>query len=341
MEQVKETRCRSDECPELENKEQDGNIKPGKDDDNPLPIEKIASGGQEQKLVFDGYSDRELEQLWVCEYDEKSQLKWVDFKKLESVRQQQIELLGSEQMYKRVNNNLKNMKFEPHFAQEQSKLFQWRYEFFWKHFLREYDGEAKSYWTYYVNITLHWPKVATFACCFPPAWKNHFGEPYTFRPSFNCSEKEEDTYMDSDMRAQFLYKKEYMFDIVLEDSILSPRDLKLYGLNMRDIFHKFVSNYAKEPLQLEQLALKNAMAYGLPLDLLPKTIQERAEKGLFSKISDIEKMLSEEGKRRLAGIRETVEQCRDEEDLNDFKDLDDYYQLKSLKSLESLMIPQG
>ena len=137
--------------------------------------------------------------------------------------------------------------------------------------------------------------------------------------------------MDSDMRAQFLYKKEYMFDIVLEDSILSRRDLKLYGLTMRDILHKFVSNYAKEPLKLEQLALKNAMAYGLPLNLLPKTIQERAEKGLFSKICDIEKMLSDEGKKRLAGIRKTIEECRDEEDLNDFKDLDDYYHFKKGK----------
>ena len=71
-------------------------------------------------------------------YNEKAQLKYVDFKKLENVRQQQIELLGSEQMYKRVNDNLKNLKFEAHFAQEQSKLFQWREEFFWKHFpLRE------------------------------------------------------------------------------------------------------------------------------------------------------------------------------------------------------------
>ena len=61
---------------------------------------------------------------------------------------------------------------------------------------------------------------------------------------------------------------------------------------------------------------------------VPKEVQEPVEKGLFSKISDIEKMFSDEGKRRLAGIRETVEQCRDEEDLNDFKDLDDYYQLK-------------
>ena len=47
---------------------------------------------------------------------------------------------------------------------------------------------------------------------------------------------------------------------------------------MTDVFHMFVSDYAKEPLKLKHIALKNAMAYGLPLDQIPKTIQERAEK---------------------------------------------------------------
>ena len=322
MEQDKETRCRSDECPDLENKEQDGNIKTDKGNDYPLPIEKIASGSREQKLVFDGYSDRELERLWVCEYDEKSQLKWVDFKKLESVRQQQIELLGSEQMYKRVNINLKNMRFEPHFAQEQSKLFHWRMKFFREHFpLRDYDGEAEARWTCNVNITQHWPKVATFAFCFPPAQRNCFGALKVLRPSFDSSE--EDTIM-----ASYLYEREYVGGNVLENGNLSLRALKACDLTMKDVFHKFVSDYATEPLKLKDLALKNVMAYELPLDELPKEVQEPVEKGLFTKISDIEKMLSEEGKRRLAGIRETVEQCRGEEDLNDFKDLDDYYQFK-------------
>ena len=265
---------------------------------------------QEQKLVFDGYS--ELECLWVRDrkYDEKSELDWVNFKKLESVRQQQIKLLGSEQMYKRVNENLKNMKFEAHFAQEQSKLFHWRAKFFRKHFpLRDDDGEAESCWTCNVNITLYWPKVATFACVFG-----------TCTPYFECSE--EDAHM-----ASFLYERKYLCGIVLED-VLSPRDLQEFDLTMKDVFHKFVSDYATEPLKLVHLALKNAIAYGLPLDQLPKTVQERAEKGLFTKISDIEKILSAEGKKRLARIRDTIEECRDEEDLNDFKDLDDFYQLK-------------
>ena len=49
--------------------------------------------------------------------------------------------------------------------------------------------------------------------------------------------------------------------------------------------------------------------------------------GFFTKISDIEKMLSNEGKVRLAGIGHTISECRKEEDLKDFEDLDDYYQL--------------
>ena len=49
--------------------------------------------------------------------------------------------------------------------------------------------------------------------------------------------------------------------------------------------------------------------------------------GFFTKISDIEKMLSAEGKVRLASVGHTVRECRKEEDLNDFEDIDDYYQL--------------
>ena len=359
-EQEEGTRCHCDECPELEKiikisrlltrspdrnskrkliiklkkilnpeetefpearqyvKEEDGTGKTDKDNDDLLQNKDIASGAQEQKLIFDGYSDSELERLWSRDYNEKAELKFVDFKKLEYVRQQQIELLGSEQMYKRVNDNLKNLRFEAHFAQEQSKLFRWRVDFFWKHFpLREYDGENESCWSCNLNITLLWPRVATFAFAQPQ--KNRFGDPYTYRPSFDCSVEE--TYM-----ASYLYEREYVSGIVMED-IVSPSDLKGYGLTMSGVLHQFVSDYSKEPLKLVHLALKNAMAYGLPLDQLPQTLQQRAEKGLFTKISDIEKMLSAEGKQRLAGIRHNIEECRDEEDLNDFEDLDDYYQL--------------
>ena len=232
-----------------------------------------AEEAQEQKLVFDSYSDSELNRLWSWENDEKAQLKYVDFKKLENVRQQQIELLGSEQMYKRVNDNLKNLKFEAHFAQEQSKLFQWREKFFWKHFpLREPYGENESCWTALYNITQLWPRVATFACCFPPPRRNRFGDIWTFKAMFDCG-SEEDTYI-----ASHLYEKYYLCGIVLESSVLTPRDLQEYGLTLKDVFHLFVSDYATEPLKLKDMALKNAMAYGLPLHQIPKTIQERAEK---------------------------------------------------------------
>ena len=231
-----------------------------------------------QKLVFDSYSDSELNRLWIWEYNEKDQLKYVDFKKLENVRQQQVELLGSEQMYKRVNDNLKNLKFEAHFAQEQSKLFHWREEFFWKHFpLKEPYSENDSCWTHAYNITQLWPRVATFACCFPPPRKNRFGQTWTFRAMFDCG-SEMDTYI-----ASHLYQKHYLCGVVLEDSVWTPKDLKEYGLNMKDVFHLFVSDYSTEPLKLKDIALKNAMAYGLSLEQIPKTIKERAEKVSFVK----------------------------------------------------------
>ena len=60
--------------------------------------------------------------------------------------------------------------------------------------------------------------------------------------------------------------------------MLTAEDLKEYDLTMKDVFHQFVSDYSTEPLKLKHIALKNAMAYGLPLDQIPKTIQERAKK---------------------------------------------------------------
>ena len=54
--------------------------------------------------------------------------------------------------------------------------------------------------------------------------------------------------------------------------------MKEYGLTMTEVFHQFVSDYSTEPLKLVHLALKNAMADGLPLDTIPETVQKRTEK---------------------------------------------------------------
>ena len=50
--------------------------------------------------------------------------------------------------------------------------------------------------------------------------------------------------------------------------------MDVHGLNLTDVFHMFVSDYSTEPLKLKHIALKNAMAYGLPLDQIPKQFKK-------------------------------------------------------------------
>jgi len=48
----------------------------------------------------------------------------------EEIVNEQIELLGSELLYQRINNNFLEHKFDKFFAKEQFKLFTWRQKFF-------------------------------------------------------------------------------------------------------------------------------------------------------------------------------------------------------------------
>ena len=152
-------------------------------------------------------------------------------------------------------DNLKNMKFEAHFAEERSKLFHCRKNFFLKHFpLRDYDGETKSLWTCNLNVTRLWPRVATFACCFPPPKKNRFGYLQRLKSVSN-----------SKRIVVWNCPGGQRFD-------LSPSDFDRYSPVTKDK----IRNMGK----YVHLALKNPMAYGLPLDTIPETVQKHTEKVL-------------------------------------------------------------
>ena len=279
-----------------------------------LPIDRVAAA--EKKRVFDGYTDEELKHrnLLGFEYDERAQLKYVNRNELELIRQQQIQLLGSEEMYKRVNENLKNMKFEAHFAQEQTKLFHWREEFFKMVFPVGDDGPVnwenwefgevsplpcvvcevfpclRGCFTVSINITKYWPRVATFACCATPTGAK------PFIPHFEPSEDE--TYT-----VEKLYKRGHLVDFIYTNPDLTRSDLMSWGLHIKDVFHIIVAEFATGPLKLKHLALKSAMLQKWPpvpekfpeiqihtvsfkghvywLDIQGKTIQERAEKVFY------------------------------------------------------------
>ena len=47
----------------------------------------------------------------------------------EKTRQKQVALVGSETLYKRLDQKLTDLEFDPFFYQKQCKLFKWRYKF--------------------------------------------------------------------------------------------------------------------------------------------------------------------------------------------------------------------
>ena len=67
----------------------------------------------------------------------------------EKVRNVQVERLGSEARYRRINNKLANLEVDPLFYLEQRQIFHWRMTCLrqW----RERFGEPKKVWPYYAT----------------------------------------------------------------------------------------------------------------------------------------------------------------------------------------------
>ena len=59
-------------------------------------------------------------------------IKEADPNAVQAIVKEQVDLLGSELLYKRINENLKQHRFESVFAREQCLLYSWRQDFFYK-----------------------------------------------------------------------------------------------------------------------------------------------------------------------------------------------------------------
>jgi len=70
----------------------------------------------------------------MTHHQNKTFLDFTDYEAVKEAVQEQINLLGSEKLYQRINNNLSKHKFEAFFAEEQFKLYAWRAEYFFSNF---------------------------------------------------------------------------------------------------------------------------------------------------------------------------------------------------------------
>jgi len=84
----------------------------------------------------------------MTHHQNKTFLDETDYEAVKEVVQDQVNLLGSEKLYQRINKNLNEHKFEPFFAEEQFKLFTWRAEYFYSNFGNSYQENTAGVLTW-------------------------------------------------------------------------------------------------------------------------------------------------------------------------------------------------
>jgi len=223
----------------------------------------------------------------------KELLKKTDPAAVEEVVNEQIELLGSELLYKRINSNLLEHKFEAFFAKEQFKLFAWRKKFFFRKFgIRKFGSidETGVNWisfhqfyqfdTVPYQITMNFKEVTARACS--TDYRPNNGS-YVFF--------ENDHELSSTAMA--------MFDTVnlSDDSDLSDDcdcdyecewyswmswNLVSSGINFKDVAHMIMALHRIGPCTLLESAMKTVLLHRLPIHDIPKELQQKALHGLYS-----------------------------------------------------------
>ena len=188
-----------------------------------------------------------------------------DKEKIEQVKQRQIDLLGSSKLYERINQNLKLTKFEAYFAREQFKLYRWREDFFHEQFpdgswFTSGSDDSHSFDTVPFQITQHFESVVALS---------------TSQRSSDVEIYFENDYFES-VRARHLFDSNTWKMNLLY--YLEPESLEDNGLSFSDALHIIAAVFPAQPLKLEHLAMKKTLETKVPLDEIPRELQEKAEK---------------------------------------------------------------
>ena len=248
-------------------------------------------------VIFDGGYDEHWE-----EGLEAAKKEHLAGKRIAQVRQEQIELLGSKALYDRVNRSFELLRFEPFFVKEQFKLFDWRKDYF------HYNFDDRSWFANGRDDSHAIPQLITQHFDEVVAEVDDDDDPYSYRDSVYFESDE-----DESLKASNLYDIAYC----LENSWWLDAQ-KFHGLSFSDALHMTAAAYQSQPLTLEHLAMKKVLEIKAPLTGLPRTLQEKADKGMFQTCEQVEHFVDDTGKEVLVKLKqnfnEQEEEEKDEED---------------------------
>jgi len=189
-----------------------------------------------------------------------------DASKIAQIKQQQVQMLGSEKLYERIKNNFKIGKFEAYFASEQFKLYSWREDFFHEQFpddswFTNGADDAHSFDTVPFQITQNFDQVVALSSS-------------ASRPTSGGKIYFENDEVKS-ARARNLYDSN---TVMYMDNFLEPESLEDYGLSFSDALHIVAAVWGTKPLKLEHLAMKKTLELELPINEIPRELQQKADK---------------------------------------------------------------
>jgi len=214
----------------------------------------------------------------------------IDKDKVEKIKSEQVEVVGSLKLYERINRNFMQENFEPIFAKEQFDLYKWREDFFHSSFpgrcwFTDGGDDKHSFDTVPYQITKNFQKVLDLACS-----------------NRNC--ELDRVYFENDEIASARARD--LFDIstvMYRNSFLDKNSLEYEDLSYSDAAHVIVAVYQSSPLKLEHLAMKKVLEHEMPLDELPEELQDKAEIGMFDESDDIPDYINDQGREAFEILR--------------------------------------
>jgi len=202
---------------------------------------------------------------------------------IQNIINQQIELMGSELLYRRINRNLRLHKFESIFAREQCKLYSWREEFFYQ--FCGHDPSHHDYITPY-HITRNFNLVTALVC------------------------SENDQQVSNSLAGYFEENQEQACNARVYDRdgmevcSTDKDDLDYVGLGFNDGAQMIMALHRKGPSSLMEIAMKTVFLHDLPLEETPKKeVQNVALYGFYSVQDPIPSNLTSRGQDLFKDLR--------------------------------------
>ena len=201
------------------------------------------------------------------------------------IRCKQIEIVGSERIYSRVNNCLKDQVFEPLFAREQFKLYAWREAYFEEKFG---SWPSNCIWTCHGDDDEHTLDTIPF----------QITENFDYVTEIACSKRRSTGYVYFDYNEESSAEARLLFDA---SECPWDWDYQRYDLSFSEKIHMICGVFQNGPPSLEELCLKKILEYDIDQDLLPTELVYKAEKGMYDCVKKFRRpnFLSRQGDRIL------------------------------------------